>query len=161
MPKRRPPETLDRVRALLDQAAVARTLLPIATPVYDPRQLAETLGVPVASVAALFMADVERDRIAVIVPGDAHIDLLKLAAALGARRARLVGSADRRHDQPAPLPAPVTTVPAVMDRALLSHAYVYAGTGDPLWALRITPAALRKVNGAIVADVARDPAGGG
>lgn len=155
MPKRKPPESLNDLRALLDQAAVARTLLPLSVPAYQPQQLAEALHVSIASIAILLLVDVARDRVAAIVPADARVDLVKLASALGARSARLFGGADRHQADPAPLAAPVTTLPTIMERSLLSHDYLYTGTGDAQWALRIRPAALHKATSAIIADMVR------
>lgn len=156
MKRARLPETLGPVRALLDTAAVHRIFIPLDEPARRPDELAAALAVPVGSVAVTHFAEADGDRLAAIVPGDARLDLGKLAIAVGApQRARLLGKGDLRKDQDAEDVPPVTGLPTVIDRSLLRREYVYGRTGDPLWVLKIGSAGLRRATNAIVADIVR------
>ncbi|HWE61317.1 MAG TPA: YbaK/EbsC family protein [Chloroflexota bacterium] len=155
MPRIRLPETLDRIRALLDGAAVPRVFLPLSAPAYHPLDIAEALNVPLDNVATALLADADGDRMMAIVPGDARIDLSRLAAALGARHVRLAGRGTVRGQEPTPLPAVVSGLPTLIDRSLLSRLYLFGSTGDPSWVLRLEPAALQRVTNAMVGDIVR------
>jgi Cys-tRNA(Pro)/Cys-tRNA(Cys) deacylase len=155
--KGRPPASLDRLRALLDAAAVRRALLPHDTPASTPEERATALSVPPASVADARIVEADGDLLVAIIPGDRRLDLASLAAAVGARRARPAGAEDVRRRlgvDPAQVPL-LTGLPTVLDRSLLARGYLFGGTGDPLWTVRIAPADLKRATGAIVAAITR------
>jgi prolyl-tRNA editing enzyme YbaK/EbsC (Cys-tRNA(Pro) deacylase) len=156
MPRQRLPATLDRIRALLDAAAVHRVFIPLEMPAYRPAEIAEALQVPIASVAVAVLADAGGDRFAAILPGEARVDLARLADSIGARRVRLSGRGAGHGEDPAALPAIVTGLPTVMDRSLVGRHYLYGTTGDPSWVVRLEPAALHRATGAIVAAISRE-----
>jgi prolyl-tRNA editing enzyme YbaK/EbsC (Cys-tRNA(Pro) deacylase) len=156
MPRGRLPDTLDRIRALLDAAAAPRVFLPLEAPASTAAAIADGLGVPLAAVAFARMAEADGDRFVAIVPGEARIDLPRLAEVVGARRARLGDPSGGHHDAPA-APAVVSGLPTVIDRALLNLEFVYGTTGDPSWVVRLEPRTLQRVTGAIVGEITRHP----
>jgi Cys-tRNA(Pro)/Cys-tRNA(Cys) deacylase len=154
--KGKPPASLDRLRALLDAAAVRRVLLPHDSAVVTPEERAAALSLPTAAVAHAQIAEADGDLLAAIIPGDRRLDLAGLAAAVGARRARPAGAEDvRRRFSLDPDQVPLLTgLPTVLDASLLAREFVFGATGDPLWTLRIAPTDLKRATGAIVAAIA-------
>lgn len=154
MARGRLPATLDRMRALLDAAAVARVFLPLEAPAYTPTAIAAALHLPLESIAVAVPAEADGDRLLAIVPGGARVDLSRLAELLGARRARLRGRGAGHGDEPA-APGIVSGLPTVIERALLGREFVYGTTGDPSWVVRLEPRVLQRVTGAIVGEITR------
>lgn len=150
----KPPESLDRLRALLDEAAVHRVLIPLGVRAGSPENVATILGIPLSRVVISLLADVEGDRVVALVPADQRLDLGRLAAGLGAKGARLVGAEPRR-GQAQPPPAMISGLPTVIDRSLLRSEYLFGTSGDPGWVVKMTPAEVRRATKGIVADIVR------
>lgn len=120
---------------------------------------AGSLGVPLDAVAktVVFVGD-GGEPVLVVLPGGRRVDQRGLARALGYRRLRLA----RREEvlgatgyEPGAVP-PVghaRRVRVVVDRALLSREWVYAGGGSPRHLLRIRPADIVGLAGGEVVDV--------
>jgi prolyl-tRNA editing enzyme YbaK/EbsC (Cys-tRNA(Pro) deacylase) len=151
------PASLDRLRARLDAAAVRRTLLPLPDPVHRPEEIAAALGVPLNCVAVVLPARADGDSLMLVIPAGTRVDPYKAAALVGARHLSLAGRG-RTHagtgSEP-PLPALVTGYPTLVEAALMHQEYLYGPSGDPLWILRLTPAAMRKVTEAHVGEFIR------
>jgi Cys-tRNA(Pro)/Cys-tRNA(Cys) deacylase len=157
MVKEKPPASLDTLRALLDAAAVRRALLPHAEPAGTPEERAAALSLPLSSVANAQVAEADGDLLVAIIPGDRRLDLLSLADAVGARRARLAGAEEVRRRftyEPGQVPL-LTGLPTVIDRSLLAREFLFGSTGDPLWTLRIASADLKRAANAVVAPIVR------
>lgn len=155
--KSKPPPSLDRLRELLDAAAVRRALLPHAAPAGTPEERARALSLPAAGVVQAQIADADGDVLVAITPGSHRLDLTLLAAAVGARRARTIGPEEVRRRfgyEPGQVPL-VTGMPTVIDRLLMARDYLFGATGDPLWTVRIASTDLKRATGAIVAPIAR------
>jgi len=148
------PESLTKLRALLDEAAVKRTLIPLPEPAEQPEQMAVALALPLRVVARSVLARADGDLLVLIAPGDRKIDLRRVAPLVGAQRVTLVG-AERGRQHEAAGPALVTGLPTLIDSALLVLEYVYGPSGDPHYVLRLTPKALRKAAHAICGEITR------
>lgn len=151
----RPPESLDPLRAILDEAAVKRVLIPLESPVSSAAELAVALAVPLANVADALLAEADGDKLMILITGGTRVDLPKVAALLGARRVRLAGAVPTRSRVHTFTPTLITSLPTVMDRALVSHSHIFGRTVDPLWILKISPEGLRKVLHPLVGDCTR------
>jgi prolyl-tRNA editing enzyme YbaK/EbsC (Cys-tRNA(Pro) deacylase) len=152
-----PPATLDRLRARLDAAAVRRTLLPLPEPADRPEDIAEALGVPFEQVVVVLPARADGDELVLIIPARSRVDAYKAAALVGARHLTLIGRSRSRAEGALEIspPALVSGYPTIMETALMGREYLYGPSGDPLWVLRITPVALRKVTQAHVGAIIR------
>ena len=154
--RRKLPESLAALRARLDEAAVRRTFLHLDAPATTPDMLATALALPLSAIVVALKLEAGGDLLIAIIPANARLDLRALAAAVGADRVRAAGQRGPRRAQEAPALQPlVTDLPTVLDTSLASREYLFGASDDPSWALRIGAAALRRVTGAILADIVR------
>jgi prolyl-tRNA editing enzyme YbaK/EbsC (Cys-tRNA(Pro) deacylase) len=165
---------LDRLRVVLDTAAIRRRMLRVA-PLENSRQaVAAFLGIVTPDVTATTILEADGDYLAVLGAGGTRIALDRVAETVGARRVRVPGPRQVRawlarlqsRTQDAAAPAPIewwevpfiTGLPTVIDRSLLTRQFLYASTGDPAWVARIAPDELRRATLALPGDVISRPA---
>ena len=125
------------------------------------RDAADALGCELGLIVKTLVFDCDGRPVLVLVPGDRRASAAKVAAALGAGRARVAGP-DRVEETtgfppggvaPFPLPRPAH---ALIERTLLTHPIVWAGAGSPSHMLGISPAELRRLSRAHAVDVVED-----
>ena len=146
----------------LDKAGVAYTL---STYDYDPGadriglQAAEALGVPPAQVLKTLMVKVDGKPACVILASDREVAMKKLAAALGAKSAEMMKPADAerltgyRVGGVSPF-GQKRPVPTVIDAKAAALPAAYLNGGQRGLQVRLAPADLVRVLGAMVAVVA-------
>jgi prolyl-tRNA editing enzyme YbaK/EbsC (Cys-tRNA(Pro) deacylase) len=166
--------TLDRLRVVLDTAAIRRRMLRVEPEERTRQSVAAFLGVAEPDIIATSIVEADGDYLAVLGPGGTRVVLDSVAEAVGAKRVRVAGPRRLRAwlarllsktaDDAPPSSMEwwevpfITGLPAVMERSLLDRQFLYAGTGDPGWVARIAPDELRRATLALVADVVRRPA---
>lgn len=120
---------------------------------------ARAVGCDVAQIVKSLVFVADDEPVLALVSGANRLDEQLLAGALDARSTRKANGDEARaatgyaiggvppfgHD---------TAVRIVVDRALLSHARVWAAAGLPDAVFAITPADLVRVSGAVAADIA-------
>jgi len=152
------PESVERVAAVLRQARSEARLeeFPDGTP--TARDAAKAVGCSEAQIvkSLLFVADGR--PVLALVPGDRRADEAKVAAAAGAKKAR-VASRDEVHavtgfEAGAVAPFPVPQVAAVLlARELLVHDLVWIGAGSPRHMAALPPPELVRLSRAEPADL--------
>lgn len=152
------PEPVERVAAVLREAGVDARLEEFAQGTPTAEQAAEAVGSSLAQIvkSLLFVCD-GRPTLA-LVPGDRRADEAKVAAAAGARRARVA----RREEvvaatgfQPggvAPFPAPAVSQ-VLLARELLSHDLVWIGAGSERHMAGLSPLDLARLTQARAVDL--------
>ena len=153
------PEAVERVAGVLDAAGVDARVeeFPQGTP--TAAAAARAVGCAQAQIvkSLLFVCD-GRPTLA-LVPGDRRADAVKVAAAAGARKARVakppevVAATGFEPGAVAPFPAPhVSRV--LIDRKLLRHELVWVGAGTERHMAGLTPQDLVRVAHAEIRDLA-------
>ncbi len=170
MVRGRPPASIDQLRLVLDKASARRSLINVAQAEAPAAVPARKAVVPSAARVTAVIVAVQRDYLAAIIPAGDRLDTNALAESVGARSARLLGPQAVRewlgiagNAQQDDLPGRVlewnevpliTLLPTVIDRSVMERDFLYGGTGDPSWTLKIAPDELRRVTNAQVATIA-------
>jgi len=152
------PQPVQRVAACLRAAAVDATVqeFPDGTP--TALAAAEAIGCEPGRIVKSLVFVCDGTYVLALVPGDRRGDEQKVAAALGARTAR-IARADEVLDAtgfepgavaPFPLRAVVRTV---LDRMLLQHGKVWIGAGSDSHMAELSPSDLQRLTGAATADL--------
>lgn len=132
---------------------------------YDPGdgrvglQAADALGEPPARVLKTLMAEADERPVCVIVACDREVAMKKLAAAAGAKAARMMppAAAERITGYKVGGISPLgqrRRVPTFLDAAALDEAVVYVNGGQRGLQIRLAPADLVAATGATVARLA-------
>ncbi|HEV3402448.1 MAG TPA: YbaK/EbsC family protein, partial [Acidimicrobiales bacterium] len=120
---------------------------------------ARAIGVDVGAIVKSLVFEVDRETVLALVSGANRLDEVKLAAVAG-------GSSARRQDPASVREATGFAVGGVppfghrrplrtfVDRDLLAHDRVWAGSGTPDANFDIDPAALVRATGGVVCDLA-------
>jgi prolyl-tRNA editing enzyme YbaK/EbsC (Cys-tRNA(Pro) deacylase) len=161
--------SLDRLNAVLDAAGVRRRVLPVVGMPSTVPELAVMLGVSAMDLLMTTLVEADSDYVAVMAPGLARVSPGQIAEIVEAKHVRVTGArparawlsrlttAQHSGEDVSPLgwwEVPfITGLPTVVDQALLARSFVYAGTGDLHWVVRIAPDALLRVTNALVGDV--------
>lgn len=121
---------------------------------------AAALGVDPARMFKTLIATADVRLVAGLVPVDGELDLKRLAAAVGARKAVLAepAAAERATGYVVGGISPLggrRPLPTVIDRSVLGHDTVYVSAGRRGLQLVLRPADLVHLTTAIVADIAR------
>jgi Cys-tRNA(Pro)/Cys-tRNA(Cys) deacylase len=145
----------------LDRAGVAYTL---ATYAYDPGadrvglQAAEALGVPAGEVLKTLIVRADGRPACVVLASDREVSMKKLAAALGAKSAEMapVPEAERITGYRVGGVSPFgqkKRLPTVIDAEAVEYDEVFVNGGQRGLQVRLSPADLAKILGAMVAAV--------
>jgi Cys-tRNA(Pro)/Cys-tRNA(Cys) deacylase len=131
-----------------------------ARPAYG-REAAEALDVDPARVFKTLVASVDGRLVLAIVPVAAELDLKRLAAAIGGRRAELAepAAAERATGYVIGGISPLATrrpLPTVVDASAAEHSTVLVSAGQRGVQLELAPADLVRLTRAVMALVSRD-----
>ena len=118
--------------------------------IYDPGaasiglQAAEALGVPPARVLKTLMAEVDGKPVCAVVPSDCEVSMKKLAAAFGAKTARMMRPADAErltgyHVGGISPFGQKKRVPVAIEAAALGHASVFLNGGQRGLQIELAP----------------------
>jgi Cys-tRNA(Pro)/Cys-tRNA(Cys) deacylase len=127
---------------------------------YDPDaasiglQAAEALGVPPERVLKTLMAEVDGKPVCAVVPSDCEVSMKKLAAAFGAKTARMMRPADAErltgyHVGGISPFGQKKRVPVAVEAAALGHASVFLNGGQRGLQVELAPQDAVKAAGAI------------
>ncbi|HET7046612.1 MAG TPA: YbaK/EbsC family protein [Gaiellaceae bacterium] len=154
------PEPVERVaRALREGAGAGRIEeFPQGTP--TAQAAAEAVGCEPAEIVKSIVIACDGRPVVALVPGDRRADPAKVAAALGAEKARVAGPEQviqaTGFEPGAVAPFPLPRVQAVLiERTLLQHELVWCGAGSPRHMLGIAPAELLRLARARPFDLVR------
>jgi Cys-tRNA(Pro)/Cys-tRNA(Cys) deacylase len=147
--------------AALDKAGVAYSL---ATYTYDPDadriglQAAEALGAPASEVLKTLIALADGKPACVVLASDREVGMKRLAAALGAKSAEMapVAQAERITGYRVGGVSPFgqkKKLPTIVDADAAALAQAYVNGGQRGLQIRLAPADLVRVTGAVVAAI--------
>jgi Cys-tRNA(Pro) deacylase len=151
------PEPVQRVSSYLGRAAIDVSIEEFSegTPTAD--DAARAAGCRLEQIVKTLVFACDGEWALALVPGDRRADAAKVAAAAGAREARVarakevVEATGFEPGAVAPVATQVGTV--LMDRTLLQHDAVWIGAGSPSHMARLRPSDLQEVSGARTADL--------
>lgn len=136
---------LSKIKAELDNAQVNYELVSL------PEDISMTQAMP------NIVLKTEKGLVVVQKRGDLQIDNKKLKKVLGVQRLSLANKEElEKHGlEPGIVPPLGYDIPVYMDEKVLKNTEIYTGTGDRLFAIKLNPNDLIKVNKAIVGDFTR------
>src|SRR5215216_861432 len=152
------PETVQRVSLFLGQAAVDARVqeFPEGTPTAEAA--ARAVGCALAQIVKSLVFVCDGVYVLALVPGDVRADEKKVAAAAGARHAR-VARAPEVENATGFAPGAVAPFPqravakTLMERTLLQHPVVWIGAGSPAHMASIAPVDLQRPANARLFDL--------
>jgi prolyl-tRNA editing enzyme YbaK/EbsC (Cys-tRNA(Pro) deacylase) len=155
------PEAVERVAAFLREARAEARLeeFPEGTP--TAVDAARAVGCEPSQIVKSLVFLCDGVPVVVLVPGDRRADPGKVAAAVGAARAKVAGPGDvelATGFQPgavAPFPLPLVR-DVLIDRTLLGRSRVWVGAGSPRHMAGIVPSELVRVARARPMDAVQD-----
>jgi Cys-tRNA(Pro) deacylase len=156
------PEQVERVAAYLRRAGAEARIEEFPAETASAEDAARAIGTELRTIVKTLVFDCDGRTVVALVPGDRRADRGKLAAAAGARRAQIVGSADvERLTGFAPgavAPFALSEVQALIDRSLLVHDRVWVGAGSTRHLASLEPQELTRLARAQAADISQDAA---
>lgn len=155
------PAPVERVTSFLREAGAEARVeeFPAGTP--TAADAARAVGCPQSHIVKSIVVECDATPALAMVPGDRKVDLAKVAAEVGAARAR-IASADRVRELTGFEPGAVAPFPlpgierAFLDRVLLPHDRVWVGAGSDRHMAGIAPAELVRLSRAIPRDITAD-----
>jgi Cys-tRNA(Pro) deacylase len=152
------PEPVQRVSSFLREAAVDARVqeFPQGTPTAE--DAARAVGCELGQIVKSLVFVCDGAYVLALVPGDRRADAEKVAAAVGAAKAR-VARADEVESATGFAPGAVAPfpVPAVarslLERTLLQHDVVWVGAGSPAHMAAVKPSDLQRLARAAAVDL--------
>jgi Cys-tRNA(Pro) deacylase len=153
------PEPVERVAAVLRASGVDARLEEFEQGTSTAAAAAKAVGCDVSQIVKTLVLVCDGLPILALVPGDRRADADKVAAAAGARYARVASVAEvvaaTGFDPGGVAPFPNPRVARVLiDRELLLHEIVWAGAGTERHVVGIAPGDLLRLAGAETAELA-------
>ncbi len=153
------PDPVDRVSAVLRQAAVEARIeeFPDGTP--TAREAAKAVGCDLAQIVKSLVLVCDGAFVLALVPGDRRADEAAIGAAVEAEHVRVARPEEVVHAtgfEPgavAPFPQRAVTQ-TLMDRSFFAHDVVWIGAGSPSHMASIAPQELFRLSRARAVDVA-------
>jgi prolyl-tRNA editing enzyme YbaK/EbsC (Cys-tRNA(Pro) deacylase) len=155
------PEAVERVSAYLRQAGAEARIeeFPEGTPTAGAA--AEAIGCQLRCIVKSLVFDCDGRPVLAMVPGDRRADGARIAAAVGAERARVVSAGEVEtitgFEPGAVAPFPLPGVDRVLiDRNLLVQERVWIGAGSTRHLAGLAPTELVRLSRATALDIAVD-----
>jgi Cys-tRNA(Pro) deacylase len=153
------PEPVERVAAVLRERGVDARLEEFRDGTPTAAAAATAAGCELAQIVKSVVFVCDGHPVLALVPGDRRADAAKIAAAAGARRARVAGAdevtAATGFEPGGVAPFPSRRVERVLlERELLRHAVVWAGAGSSQHMVGLSPVDLVRITQADVVDLA-------
>lgn len=151
------PEPVERVAAYLRESLAEARLeeFPVGTP--TAREAARAIGCDLAQIVKSLVFLCDGRPVVALVPGDRRADAGKIAAAVGAARAKVAGLEDVElatgfaPGAVAPFPLP-RVAEVLIERTLLVRELVWVGAGSPRHMAGLPPAELMRLTRALPID---------
>lgn len=155
------PEPVERVAAALRDAGAESRVEQFETVAHTAEEAAAAIGCELAQIVKSLLFDCDGAAVLVLVPGDRRADRDKVAAAAGARRARVASAEQVESSTGFPpggvSPFALTGVERVLiDNNLLVDDVVWVGAGSTVHMAGLPAAELVRVARAEPADVVTD-----
>ncbi|MGZ8717102.1 MAG: aminoacyl-tRNA deacylase [Gaiellaceae bacterium] len=152
------PEPVERVARFLRETGTEARVEEFGDGTPTAEDAARAAGCKLDQIVKSLVFVCDGDYVLALVPGDQRGDAKRIAAAAGARKARVAGAEqveDATGFEPgavAPFPLPkVQTV--LVDRRLLVHEFVWIGAGSHSHIAQLTPGDLVRLTKARTADL--------
>jgi Cys-tRNA(Pro)/Cys-tRNA(Cys) deacylase len=157
------PEPVERVAGFLRESGVEARLEEFESGTPTARDAARAAGCTLEQIVKTLVLLCDGKAVVTLVPGDRRADLDKIAAAAGARKARIASAAEVEEitgfAPGAVAPFPLPDVSRVfLDRTLLSHDTVWIGAGSPAHLAAVRPTDLLRLARAEPIDAVLEPA---
>jgi prolyl-tRNA editing enzyme YbaK/EbsC (Cys-tRNA(Pro) deacylase) len=157
------PEAVERVAAFLREERAEARLEEFAAGTPTAREAAAAVGCELGQIVKSVVFVCDDKPVVVLVPGDRRADKQKVAAAVGAAKAKIAGpeevEAATGFAPGAVAPFPLPAVEHVMiDRALLAAELVWVGAGSTRHMAGLSPAELVRLTRARPMDAVQDGA---
>jgi Cys-tRNA(Pro) deacylase len=138
------PEAVERVSGFMRQMGVEARIEEFSTGTPTAVDAARAVGSKLGQIVKSLVFDCDGRWVVVLVPGDRRADLDKIAAAAGAKKARIAKPDEVERATGfvagAVAPFPLPDVDRVfVDRGLLAHKRVWIGAGSPSHMAVIAP----------------------
>lgn len=160
---RRWPDAVERVAAFLREAGADARLEEFSAGTPTAEAAAEAVGCGLDQIVKSLVLLCDGAPVVALVPGDRRGDPAKVAAAVGAAKARVARPAEVEEatgfEPGAVAPFPLPKVGRVLvERTLLSHPVVWVGAGSPRHMAALKPAELARLARAEAVDVVQEAA---
>jgi prolyl-tRNA editing enzyme YbaK/EbsC (Cys-tRNA(Pro) deacylase) len=155
------PDPVDRVSAYLREAGAEARVEEFAEGTPTASAAADAVGCKLNCIVKSLVFDCDGRPVLAMVPGDRRADPAKIAAAVGAHRARVVPASrvsELTGFEPgavAPFPLPAIDR-ALIDRSLLVQELVWIGAGSTRHMAGLAPTELVRLTRATALDIAVD-----
>jgi Cys-tRNA(Pro) deacylase len=152
------PEPVERVARELRAAAAEATIEEFPEEAHTAEAAAKAIGCALDEIVKSILFVCDETYVLALVPGDRRADGGRIAAAVGAERAKVASAAQvveaTGYEPGGVAPFPLRTVDHVLiERTLLQHARVWAGAGSPVHMVGIAPGELQRLSQAKTADL--------
>jgi Cys-tRNA(Pro) deacylase len=157
------PEPVERVSHFLLAAGAEARIEEFSEGTPTAEDAASAVGCKLSQIVKSVVLECDERPIVVLVPGDRRVDTRKVAAAVGAAKARVARpvevEAATGFAPGAVAPFPLPRVNRVLiDRALLVHEQVWVGAGSPRHIAGLSPEELVRLSRAQPTDAVQDGA---
>lgn len=157
------PEPVERVAAFLRAAGAEARLEEFEVGTPTAKDAADAIGCTLEQIVKSLVLMCESRPVVVLVPGDRRVDPSKVAAALGAREARIAGPSEvvaaTGFEPGAVAPFPVAAGTRILiERTLLSSPVVWVGGGSDRHMTMLAPVELVRLTRGEPVDVVQESA---
>lgn len=140
---------MDRIRAILESNQIPFELIHHQEPIHSAQEGAEYFGIELGQTAPTLIVRTDKGFFALIVSGDrGRVNFKEVAKILECNQAKLAGAHEVKQVtgyDVGSVPLVGLPIPHVLDSRLFRYPFIYGGSGEPTWTLKIN-SALEKVN---------------
>lgn len=136
--------------AILEHCSYSYELIQHERAIVSAQDGADYLGIEIGQTAPTLILKTEKGYVAAILSGNrGKLNFAEAAQTLGCRVVKLATAKEVQSVtgfEVGSVPMVGLDMPFVMDKELYRYPYVYGGTGDRGWTLKIEPKALEELN---------------
>jgi prolyl-tRNA editing enzyme YbaK/EbsC (Cys-tRNA(Pro) deacylase) len=143
---------LEGIRSLLQENNIQYEFIQHDVHISTAQDGARYFGIDIGQTAPTLILSTDKGYYAVIISGNRNVDYDNIANLLGCKKVKLASSKEVKDTTGysiGSIPLIGLNLPYILDKQLFQNEFIYGGSGDSTYTLKVDPAALRKLNNCV------------
>lgn len=143
---------LELIRSLLQENNIQYEFIQHDVPIRTAQDGAKYFGINIGQTAPTLILTTDKGYYAVIISGNHNVDFDNIANLLGCKKVKLASSKEVKDITGysiGSIPLIGLNLPYILDKQLFQNEFIYGGSGNSTYTLKVNPYALRKLNNCV------------
>lgn len=143
---------MESIRSLLQENNIQFEFIQHDIPIRTAQDGARYFGIDIGQTAPTLILKTDKGYYAVAISGNRNVDFDNIASLLGCKKVKLASSKEVKDItgyNVGSIPLIGLNLPYIVDKRLFQNLFIYGGSGNSTYTLKVNPCALRKINNCV------------